>query len=86
MRRAAHRLFARHPVPAWAGVIGGLVALDLWCDRNTIVGDSLSECIRLVFHTEHPAGRTAFVAAYAAGSYWFVPHILKRVNEREESA
>lgn len=81
MRRAVENLLSTCPGRIWVGILGAATALDIYCDRNSIVGDSLSECIRVAFHTETPQGRAAFVAAYAVGSAWFIPHIIRRANE-----
>jgi len=66
----------------WASVIGGLSALDVWCHRNETTGDTLSECLRLVYHTETSRlGRAAFLLTWAGLTCWFVPHINRRVAE-----
>lgn len=67
----------RHPRRVWVAGIGSLVVLDVWCDRNSTPGDSLSECVRVFFRPETRLGKFAFVASWAALSGWFLPHILK---------
>lgn len=71
----------RRPVSFWAGVLGVLAALDLWCARNTTTGDSLSEVTRAALRTHTPAGRAAFIGAWAALTVWLVPHIVRAVDD-----
>jgi hypothetical protein len=70
----------RRPLPVWLGIGAGIAALDLWCDRNATVGDTASECARVLFHTHTPLGRAAFVVSWAALSAWLVPHIVKETR------
>jgi hypothetical protein len=70
----------RRPLLVWASSIGALIALDVWCDRRR--DDSTLSCqLRRIFHTDHKAGRLAFIATYAAGTCWFVPHICRRIAD-----
>ena len=81
MRGTVNRLLSTRPALVWLGLVGGPIAFDVWAARNDITGDSLSECVRAGLHTETPAGKVAFVAGWTALSAWFIPHILRRVNE-----
>lgn len=76
----------RWPWAVWFSAIGGLTVLDVWCHRNETPGDTLSEVTRAVFHTDKPAGRAAFAVFWGALSYWFVPHINRRVHEIVEGS
>lgn len=69
----------RRPGLFWISGIGSLLVADALLDRRHD-GSTLSECTRSTFRTHTTAGRCAFVAAYAVGSAWFVPHILKHVE------
>lgn len=69
------------PGAVWAACLGGLIALDLWCDRNTVTGDTLSECTRAVLRTHTPAGRATFVGGWVALTAWLVPHICRTIKE-----
>jgi hypothetical protein len=69
----------RRPFAIWAAGIGSLVALDVALDQ-THSGATLSECTRLIYRTDTPLGRCAFVASWLALSTWLVPHICKRVE------
>lgn len=66
------------PRHVWGGALGTLVAYDLYCDRNTTTGDTLSEVTRDVFAVHTPAGRAVFLAAWVLLSGWFLPHILRK--------
>lgn len=70
------------PHTIWAAGIGSLVVLDVALDRRHD-GSTLSEVTRLVYRTETPLGRCAFVASWVGLSAWFVPHILRRGAHRE---
>lgn len=71
----------RRPTSFWVSTLGGLAALDLWCARNTVIGDSLSEVTRTALRTHTPAGRALFVGGWAALTIWLVPHILRAVDD-----
>lgn len=71
----------RRPALVWAAALGGLSLFDLWCARNATTGDSLSECTRATLRTHTPAGRAAFIAAWAVLSGWLVPHICRAVRD-----
>lgn len=69
----------------WAAGIGSLVVLDIWCDRNDVVGDSLSECIRVIYRPHTPLGRCALVGSWVALSKWLLPHLWRTdLGEYEE--
>lgn len=70
----------RRPGLVWAALLGGMAALDVYCDRNTTTGDTLSEVTRATFRTHHPLGRAAFVLCWARLSWWFVPHICRQAE------
>ena len=61
---------------AWATAVGTLGMADVLLNRRHD-GSTLSEATRWAFCTQHPLGRVAFVAAWAALTAWFVPHILR---------
>lgn len=67
----------------WAAGIGPLIVLDLALDRRHD-GSTLSEVTRLVYRTETPLGRCAFVASWVGLTAWFVPHILQVGHRRQE--
>lgn len=67
----------RRPMFVWTLGIGTLVILDIWADRNETPGDSLSECVRLVYRPETKFGKFALVSSWAALSGWVIPHWLK---------
>lgn len=67
----------RHPHAVWAAGIGTLVVLDVALDRRHD-GSTLSEVTRMVYRTDTPLGRCAFIASWAALSTWLVPHICRR--------
>lgn len=69
------------PVAFWASAITALGLFDYWAAKNTIKGDSLSECTRAAFCTHTNAGRIAFVLAWGGLTAWFVPHILRAVDD-----
>jgi hypothetical protein len=69
----------RRPLTIWAAGIGSLVVLDVALDRRHD-GSTLSECTRLIYRTDTPLGRCAFVASWLALSGWLLPHICKRAR------
>lgn len=71
----------RRPAHVWAACLGGLIALDIWCDRNAVTGDSLSECVRAALRTHTPAGKAAFLIGWASLTAWFCPHICRTIKE-----
>lgn len=66
------------PRVMWGGILGALIALDLYCDRDAVVGNTFSEVTRDVFKVHTPAGRVAFVGAWGGLTAWYLPHILRR--------
>lgn len=70
----------RRPALFWGSTIGALGLIDFWCAKNAVVGDSLSECTRALFRTEHPVGRIAFSATYATGAYVLWAHICRVID------
>lgn len=70
----------RRPAITWAACLGGLVALDVYCDRRKDES-TLSCVVRHTFHTHHPAGKAAFLAAWAGLTAWLCPHILRVVRD-----
>lgn len=42
---------------------------------------TLSHATRTAFRTQTPAGKVAFTLAWAALSFWFVPHIVQGVKD-----
>lgn len=62
----------------WGGVLGAVIALDLYCDRNAVVGDTFSEVTREVFHVDHPLGRAAFYGSWGVLTAWWLPHIVRK--------
>ena len=71
----------RRPALIWGGLLGSLTILDIWCDRNNVVGDSLSECVRATLRTDTPEGRAALVAFWLGLSGWVIPHWLRAVTD-----
>lgn len=67
----------RRPMPVWAAGIGTLIVLDIWADRNDTPGDSLSECVRLIYRPHTPLGRLALIASWTALTAWVIPHWCK---------
>jgi hypothetical protein len=68
----------------WGGLAGvGLVAELVSLRRHD--GATLSETARAVFATHTPAGRLAFVGAWAALTVFLVPHICKLVELVDEA-
>ena len=65
----------RRPLAVWLTLGAGIAVLDLWSARNATVGDTASECTRVLFRTETRLGRVAFTASWCALSAWLVPHI-----------
>lgn len=62
----------------WGGVLGAVIALDLYCDRDAVVGNTFSEVTREVFRVHTPAGRAAFYASWGALTSWYLPHIVRK--------
>lgn len=75
----------RRPGLVWGGALGALAVFDLWCARNAVVGDSLSECTRSVLRTHTRAGQAAFVLGWAALTAWLVPHICRTIADTQEA-
>jgi hypothetical protein len=75
----------RRPGLVWGGVLGGLTVFDLWCARNAVVGDSLSECTRSALRTHTTVGRALFVGCWAALTAWLVPHICRQLADHKEA-
>lgn len=71
----------RRPLAVWTAGIGTLVVLDIWADRNDTPGDSLSECVRLIYRPETALGRCAFIGSWLALTAWFLPHIINGVEQ-----
>lgn len=67
------------PELIWAAGIGSLVVLDLALDQRHD-GSTLSETTRLIYHTDTPLGRVAFIGSWIALSTWLLPHICRRVE------
>lgn len=67
----------RHPRRVWLVSIGSLIVLDVWADRNGTPDDCLSDVVRLIYRTDKPLGRSAFVGSWLALSSWIIPHICK---------
>lgn len=67
----------RRPGLFWATAVGSLAVLDVWADRNTVAGDTVSECTRTLFRTHSPLGRVVFLATWGTFATWFARHITK---------
>lgn len=65
------------PPIEWALGIGYLAVVDVLRDRGEPDGDTLSECLRVAFHTDDPRGRAALAAAIAAGAVVLFRHLAK---------
>lgn len=76
----------RRPGLVWAVVLGGLAGFDYWCARNTVVGDSLSECTRATLRTHTRAGQLLFIGGWAALTAWIVPHINRKLAASPQEA
>jgi hypothetical protein len=63
----------------WAGwlvvVVGSFFALEVPALRNARKGDTLSEQIRMWFHTGNPYGRGVWLVTSGVFFAWFVAHI-----------
>lgn len=70
----------RRPATVWAGALGALSLLDLWADRNSTTGDSLSEVLRGWFRTDTTAGKCALAAFWACLTAWLLPHLFRQPN------
>ncbi|MBO9523902.1 MAG: hypothetical protein J7518_20400 [Nocardioidaceae bacterium] len=66
-----------HKAAVWVAGIGTLVVIDAALDRRHD-GSTLSECTRLIYHTDTAVGRCAFLASWAGFVTWFPVHILRR--------
>jgi hypothetical protein len=71
----------RRPAFVWAGALGGLAVLDLWCARNAVVGDSLSEVTRATLRTHTRLGKATFVGFWTGLTVWLVPHIIRAIDD-----
>jgi hypothetical protein len=60
----------------WATAAASLLALETYGVKRPGAGHTLSEVTRATFRTDTIAGSVSFVAAWAALTVWFVPHIL----------
>lgn len=58
---------------AWAALFAILEGNAI---ANETDGDTLSERLRLWFHTKTPAGRFGFAAVIVTLTAWLIPHIL----------
>jgi hypothetical protein len=68
----------RRPALFWGDTLTALGIVDLWCARNAVVGDSLSECSRAWFRVHTPAGELAFTTALTAGAVILHRHICRK--------
>ena len=66
------------PRAMWGGVLGAVIALDLYCDRNATTGDTFSEVTREVFRVHTPLGRVVFYTSWGALTAWWLPHIVRK--------
>lgn len=64
------------PHHIWAAGIGSLVVLDVWCDSRHD-DSTLSSVTRMVYRTDTPLGKAAFIGSWLALSGWLVPHICR---------
>lgn len=69
----------KRPALVWAVGVLSLAGLDFWCDRNTVPGDTLSECTRVLFRTHTPLGRLVFLAFWTRLYVWYARHICKEI-------
>lgn len=69
-----------HAARVWGGLALGAVILDAICDRGEPNGDTASECLRRLFHTDTTVGKTAFTLALATGTGWLYKHITKEIG------
>lgn len=62
----------------WAVLLGTPTALELWAVATDRTPWTLSCVTRDVLRTNCDAGRVTFLAAWAALTLWFVPHICRQ--------
>lgn len=71
----------RRPALVWVSTLGSLAIFDLWCARNDVEGDSLSEITRTALRTHTPLGQAVFIGAWAGLTAWLVPHICRAIQD-----
>lgn len=68
------------PGAVWGALAVAGLTYEAYGLLGDVEGDTLSEVIRALFHTDHPAGKAAFLAAYTGFSAWFLPHIVLKAS------
>lgn len=63
----------------WPTAIAALAALDWWADRGEPDGDTLTELVRTIFHTDTARGRIALAATLGGGGVFLYGHFSKIV-------
>lgn len=63
----------------WIGVAAVPSLIDYWCDLGEPDGDTASEHIRRLFHTDTPLGKAAFGLCLAGGAEVLWRHIVKEI-------
>lgn len=64
------------PNLVWGTILGGALAVELRAVFNDKLGDTLSERVRVWFHTNTRTGKAVFVIAWLGLTAWFIPHII----------
>lgn len=65
------------PPIEWALGIGYLAVVDVLRDRGEPDGDTLTECLRALFHVDDPRGRAALAVAITGGGVGLFRHLTK---------
>lgn len=64
----------------WVAILLTAAAYETYGIISKAEGDTLSERLRLWFHTDSLAGSVAFVVALLGFVLWFIPHILLKAE------
>ncbi|MET7363238.1 hypothetical protein ABZS76_33040 [Streptomyces sp. NPDC005562] len=64
------------PNVGWGLILSAAFAYEMYGVFNKVDGDTLSERVRVWFHTSARPGKAAFVLAWLGLTAWFVPHIV----------
>lgn len=63
----------------WLGIIGGASLLDWYLDQGDPDHDTLSECVRVWFHTDTSAGKAFLFVTMSVGGGGLYRHFCKVV-------
>ncbi|MEU6362134.1 hypothetical protein [Streptomyces albidoflavus] len=64
------------PDLGWGAILGTAFLYEMYGVLNKIDGDTLSERVRVWFHTSTRPGKAVFVVAWLGLTAWFIPHII----------